>query len=264
MRRLRFYGVLTALAVVAASCQSTPGGVEGGTAEAFCGPAVEAQVAMARGPDVDFGAATQEEINTALGEFAERVDPLIDELEANAPEELQDEVATVASGSRSAIETGDQAALESDEYEAAEHAVDQFIVDNCAIESHQVEGFDYGYNNVPATVPAGQVAFEFDNTGDELHELVVFRINDESLTVDQLLEMPEEEAMGNVTFSGVAFAEPGNEDILLTDLEAGRYAIVCFIPVGTESFEDLPEDEGAATQPPHFTQGMDAEFSVEG
>ena len=260
MKNVRLCAVLAALAMTATACQLTTGE----DAEVFCDPALETQVSMARGPDVDFGTATEEEMMTALGEFAERVGPLLDELEANAPEQIQDEVAIVASGARATIETGDEAALDSEEYNAAEHAVDQFVVDNCDVENYQVEGFDYGYNGVPATVPAGQVAFEFSNTGDELHEMVIFRINDESMTVEQLLEMPEEEALSSVTFSGVSFAAPGNEDILFTDLDAGRYAIVCFIPVGTESVDDLPEDESGVSQPPHFTQGMVAEFTVEG
>lgn len=259
MKTLRSLVALVCVALLSAACQTSTGGA----ANAFCDPAVETQVAMAQGPIVDFSTATEEEINTALGEFAERIGPLVDELEANAPEDLQDEVSTVASASRAAMETGDEAALESEEYQTAEFAVDQFIVDNCDIESVGVEGFDYGYNNVPETVQAGEVAFQFSNTGDELHEMVMLRINDDS-TVEELLEMPEEEALSHVTFSGVSFAEPGNEDILFTNLEAGRYAIVCFIPVGTESFEDLPDDQSATDQPPHFTQGMVAEFTVEG
>lgn len=260
MRIARLSAVLVSVALLTAACTTTGGVV----ADAFCGPAVEAQVAIGQGPDIDFDTATEEEINTALAEFAERVGPLIDELETNAPEELQDEVSAVASGARSALETGDEAALESEEYQAAELAVDQYIVDNCEMQSYEVEGFDYGYNNIPTTAEAGQVAFRFNNTGDELHEMVVLRINDESVTVQQLLEMPEEEAMAQVSFAGRSFAEPGQEDVLFTDLEAGRYAVVCFIPVGTESFEDLPEDESDVSQPPHFTQGMVAEFSVEG
>lgn len=259
MNVLRSFAVLAATILLTAACQPTTEAVS----DEFCTSAIDAQLSLAQGPDVDFDTATEEEINTALGEFAETVDPLLDELEANAPEELQDEVSTLASGSRSAMETGDEAALDSEEYQSAELAVDSYIVDNCDIESHQVEGFDYGYNNVPDTAQAGPVAFVFDNTGDELHEMVLFKINDESISVEQLLEMPEDEARSAVTFGGVAFAESGGEDILFTDLEAGRYAIVCFIPVGTNSIADLPEDESAATQPPHFTQGMVAEFTVE-
>lgn len=254
------YAVLACLSLLAAACQATPGAV----ADGFCDAAIDAQLVMSRGPDVDFGTATEEEVNSALGEFAARVAPLLDDIEANAPEEIADEVATLVANSRTAVETGDQAALESDQYMQAQLAVDRYLLDNCDIETYEVEGFDYGYNNVPATPTAGQAAFRFTNTGDELHELVLFRINDESLTVQQLLEMPEEEAMANVTFAGDAFAESGDSDVLFTDLEAGRYGVVCFIPVGTESVADLPDDESVANTPPHFTQGMVAEFTVEG
>ena len=260
MKRPRPHVFMICLSLVAAACQATPTAV----ADGFCDAAINAQLAVAQGPDVDFETATEEDINTALGEFAARVNPLLDDVEANAPEDLQGEVATVVENTRTAMETGDEAALESEEYQQAELAVGQFVVDNCDIQSYTVEGFDYGYSNLPASAQAGRVAFVFDNTGEELHEMIIFKINDESLTVEQLLEMPEEEAMTQVTFTGVGFAEVGGEDIVFADLEAGRYAVVCFIPVGTKSFEDLPEDDSEATQPPHFTQGMVAEFSVEG
>jgi hypothetical protein len=254
------YAVLACLSLVVAACQTAPSAI----ADGFCDAAVDARMAMSRGPEVDFDAATEEEINTALGEFAETVNPLLDDIEANAPAEIEDEASTLVANTRTALETGDEAALESDDYQAAEDGVNRYLLDNCDLETHEVEGFDYGYNNVPATAQTGAVAFRFTNTGDELHEMVVFEINDESLTMQQLLEMSEEEAMANITLAGVAFAEPGGNDVLFTELEAGRYGVVCFIPVGTRSSADLPEDEGAATGPPHFTQGMVAEFTVEG
>lgn len=260
MTRSLLYVALACLTALTVACQpATTAVVEG-----FCAAAIDAQVSLSAGPDVDFDTATEDEISTALGEFATRVGPLLDDLEANAPEEIQDEVSTVVTNARAAAETGDQAALESEEYQQAELAVGSYVVDNCQIQTHEVEGFDYGYNNVPTDAQSGRTAFRFANTGDELHEMVVFRIDDESLTIAQLLQMPQEEAMDNVTFTGVAFAEAGGEDVLFTDLEPGRYGIVCFIPIGTRSAEDLPEDESGATQPPHFTQGMVAEFTVGG
>jgi hypothetical protein len=48
-------------------------------------------------------------------------------------------------------------------------------------------------------------------------------------------------------------------------LEPGRYAMVCFIPVGFTP-EVAAEAAASGTEPegaPHFTEGMIAEFTVE-
>ena len=90
----------------------------------------------------------------------------------------------------------------------------------------------------------------------------------------------------------MTFASPGSQGYAVVDLDAGRYGMVCFIPVGTESLDELEgpeggespeatasptgaasptgtasppaggEGEGDGGPPPHFTRGMVAEFSV--
>jgi hypothetical protein len=88
---------------------------------------------------------------------------------------------------------------------------------------------------------------------DEPHELVLFRVNDGvTETIEELLALPEEEAFSKVTPAGVVFADaPGSEAATMLDLEPGRYAAVCFIPIG-----------GGEDGPPHFTGGMVAELQV--
>jgi hypothetical protein len=51
---------------------------------------------------------------------------------------------------------------------------------------------------------------------------------------------------------------------MFVDLEPGRYVIACFLPVGAtpENMEAL--ESGELQGPPHFTQGMLEEFTVEG
>ena len=73
----------------------------------------------------------------------------------------------------------------------------------------------------------------------------------------ELLALPEEEAMAKVDMVAAVFAPPGDESYSVADLEAGDYAMVCFIPTGAS--EENPEGTG----PPHFIQGMLAEFTVE-
>ena len=59
---------------------------------------------------------------------------------------------------------------------------------------------DYAFQGVPSEVDSGVTSFEFKNGGTEVHEMVVFRINDGvTETVDELLAMPEEEVVTKTT-----------------------------------------------------------------
>lgn len=60
------------------------------------------------------------------------------------------------------------------------------------------------------------------------------------------------------------FGEPGDDDYFVADLEEGEYIALCFIPVGlTPEAAAAVEEGGEEPQgPPHFTQGMRAEFTV--
>jgi hypothetical protein len=118
-----------------------------------------------------------------------------------------------------------------------------------------VRGIDYGFEGLPTEVDAGRVAIRFTNETehDEAHEMVLFRrLPGTDETVEELLALPEEEAMAKMAMAGVVFADaPGSEAIAMLDLEAGDYIALCFIPTG-----------GGEDGPPHFTSGMVAELSV--
>ena len=125
-----------------------------------------------------------------------------------------------------------------------------------------VTGVDYAFEDVPATVEAGS-ELTFHNGGTEPHEMVVIRINDGvTKTIDDLLELPEDEALQFATVIGAAMALPGEDaEDTVTVSEPGNYAMVCFIPVGS-SAADLESSEPPAG-PPHFTEGMVTSFTVE-
>jgi hypothetical protein len=99
------------------------------------------------------------------------------------------------------------------------------------------------------------VGLRFTNATDhdEPHELVLFRVADGvTEPVEDLLALPEEEAGEAMVPVGVVFADaPGSEAATMLDLEPGRYAAVCFIPIG-----------GGEDGAPHFTGGMVAEVEV--
>ena len=58
-----------------------------------------------------------------------------------------------------------------------------------------VDGIDYGFENLPAEVPAGTM-LSFTNTSDaEFHEMVVIRLPDEETrSVEELVQLPPEES----------------------------------------------------------------------
>jgi hypothetical protein len=68
---------------------------------------------------------------------------------------------------------------------------------------------DYSFSDLPTSVPVG-TSLTLTNDGAELHEIIVVRKN-EGVTesFDELLALPEEEALSKVTTVGVLFAAPG-------------------------------------------------------
>lgn len=131
-----------------------------------------------------------------------------------------------------------------------------------------VTGVEYGYQGVPDSAKAGTVV-TFVNGGNEVHEIVAIRRNEGvTTTLDELLAMPEEESNKLVSFLGVAIASPGEtapETITLD--QPGSYIFICFIPVGTTELPSLapdatPNESLLPDGPPHFVQGMVAEFTV--
>lgn len=148
--------------------------------------------------------------------------------------------------------------------------------EGAAGETIEVVAFDYGFNGLPETVAAGTKLTLVNESTEEVHELVAFPLPaDEERSVEQLLQLPEEELafLETTEPAAVLVAPPDSEGMAVvgdgTLLEPGRYAIVCFIPVGADPEEFLAAAEGSegppdvAGGPPHFTEGMFAELVVE-
>jgi hypothetical protein len=147
-----------------------------------------------------------------------------------------------------------------------------------------VHAVDYSYQGVPASLPAGETRFSFTNDAKaEGHELELFRINDGvSESLDQILA--EDEAQRNqqdqqggqagsgkagggqsppatqspppppkMTFFAGTGAGPGQSAKmdLIGNLPAGRYGMVCYLPVS-----------GDDANGPHYKKGMKAELTV--
>lgn len=142
----------------------------------------------------------------------------------------------------------------------------------------EITGLDYAFSGVPEVAATGAELTFTNDSESEFHEMVVFRVADgEERTLQELLELPEEESEALIEFQGVLVALPGedgfNPEAEGTSValgEAGRYAIVCFIPQGADpaAVEEAmagategPPDLGDGT--PHAFLGMAAEFQVE-
>jgi hypothetical protein len=143
-----------------------------------------------------------------------------------------------------------------------------------------VTATDYKFSGLPPTAPVGtKFALQNDST-EEVHEMVMIRIpDDEDRPVGQLAALPEAEAdaiFGDTEPATVIVALPGEVGQAVegdgTVNEAGRYAVVCFIPKGApvdvlrEMFASDTEPTGPpdmGTGAPHITEGMYAEITIE-
>jgi hypothetical protein len=177
----------------------------------------------------------------------------IREVAADAPEDAVDAMNEIADG----IEEEGEAYFEGDSAGDNFVTVSQAAVDECAEEEIDVTASEYKFEGIPEEMDAGIVGVNFENTGGELHELVVFAKGPDAgdATFDELLELGEDEAEGKLLEKGGSFAEPGQTSPGIFELEAGDYVAVCFIPEGTSG-----DEEGQG--PPHFTKGMKTEFTV--
>ena len=139
-----------------------------------------------------------------------------------------------------------------------------------------VTASDYAFQNLPKSVSAGTTLQLKNSSTKELHEMIVLRIPDgERRPVQELVNLPEAEQ--EAIFGGgkpamVLLAPPGGGETTkavgdgkLTD--KGRYAVVCFIPLGADpaAYLNAPPSDGppqVAGGPPHVTQGMFGEITV--
>lgn len=176
---------------------------------------------------------------------------VIEELEASAPADLAEAAGGLGEVLGAAAESGEDPAQDP---AFAENLgpIDEFVLAECGFETVEVSGVDYAFEGVPESVPAGQTAFAFTNDGAEPHEMILFqRAEGETRTPEELFALPEDQLGTALTFAGATQAEPGQTSLTITELVPGSYVATCFIPVG-----------GAEGGPPHFMQGMTAEFEV--
>jgi hypothetical protein len=244
-----------ASALVFAACgdgdEASPTAAGAGALTEFCDAAFS--VMSPPDPDIDFDTASGEEIAAAARLWATEVmAPRAERVVATAPEELADDVAALSGAVSEVADTGDFAAFEAPDVAAAGERFDEFALGGCGWAQLDVTAVDFAFEGLPADVDSGVTGVRFTNEGAEVHELALFRKNDGVTdSAEELLGLSEHEALELVTRVGdPSFADPGDDDTNVFDLEPGDYIAACFIPVGGED------------GPPHFTEGMVAEFTV--
>ncbi len=125
----------------------------------------------------------------------------------------------------------------------------------------EVTAREYSFDGLEQIDGTGSYALILRNEGAQLHELILVRIDDdETRPIEELLE--EDDPSQFATDIAFAFACPGDagEPTAVEIDEPGRYAAVCFIPVGVTP--ETPAEEFETLGPPHAMEGMVAEFEV--
>jgi hypothetical protein len=195
-------------------------------------------------------------------EDPEAIGPAFGELSAAAPADVKESVDTaIAEAKRFLAAGGDP----SPEFTAAYGELMEFVKGNCGFTDLSVQASNYNFDGLPRNVAAGPAVITFENTADEFHEMIVFRINDGvTENLGQLLALPEEKVESKVTMAGAVFVAPGETSYTAVDLKPGRYAAACFLTKGSTP-EAMEEMESTGHEPegkPHFMLGMAQEFEV--
>ena len=142
----------------------------------------------------------------------------------------------------------------------------------------EITAVDYAFEDVPETVPAGTELTLVNEAEGEVHEMIVYRVDDaQTMTLEEILQGAAEDDGPPpewLTFAGMDVALPGGSGLapegpVVLD-EPGRYLLLCFIPTGADpaAFEEAvssgateaPQVDGG---PPHVAHGMAAELRVE-
>ena len=132
------------------------------------------------------------------------VEALVTEAEAAAPEDLADTLGVLTGAVRTILETGDFAAFETPEVTEAKSALDTWVFESCAFDTKlEVAASEYAFGGFPEELSAGTFAIALHNMGEEVHELVIIRRLEETTeSWDELLALPEDEAMTKTEFVG--------------------------------------------------------------
>lgn len=108
---------------------------------------------------------------------------------------------------------------------------------------------------IPGNIAAGQQTWQVVNSGQQLHHMVLMKLNEGASMDDLMAWMELEEGPPPAEEAGyVGVLSPGVSNWLTMDLTPGEYVAICFIP----------DHLGDATGQPHFMMGMIDSFTIPG
>jgi hypothetical protein len=179
-----------------------------------------------------------------------------------APDGLDEQLA-VANAAVEAALAGDPSAFQAPDFTAAITDLAAWVHEDCGFAQVEVDAVDHAFEGLDEPLAVGPTSFRLANGGADAHVMVIHRFDDASeLSAEELVEAMEpagSTALEDETVPVVtgAFAAPGGEGYITSDLEAGRYVVFCPIPAGFTGDGPPPADA-----PPHLALGMFAEFTV--
>lgn len=236
--------------------------------ETFCADVVRAN---SLDPDIPEEAPEEEQMRLGQEFFQREYLPLIKKIQAGAPPAAR----TATDEITRFFEEKGTAAFEDDAFVGAALRANTAAAAACGASETAVTAVDYSFQGLPATLEAGRRHFRFNNTGKELHEMLLLRKKPTTTeSFDEIIALGAEdqaaaeakvdEAGGTFAFPASAPGRPADDSSVFVDLTPGEYAAVCFIPVGlTPEAAQAAEESGEEPQgPPHVTQGMKVEFTV--
>jgi hypothetical protein len=182
----------------------------------------------------------------------------LNQIETNPPEQIADEIKSAVAVARK-VRAGDTKEIQSPAFQQTTGKIDAYYFDNCSGQKVPAKAIDFAYDGLKPTYSAGQTRFKMENTGKEVHEMVIARLKPGvNKTFAQILKLPESQADKYVV--NVTQADPvpaGQSSYGSANLTAGQYNAICFIPQGSTKFPP-PNGKGK----PHFLLGMQKEFTV--
>jgi hypothetical protein len=193
-----------------------------------------------------------EDPNEFASFFSDEMVPVVTTIAAGLPDDHADAGTTVVEAYTAIAETGNPEGMEDPAVTEAQKEIGEMLHESCDGTKLDVTGVDYAFEGLPDEVPAGTVSVAFTDEGTEEHEIMIVKLAPgETMTLDELLALPPEEAFSHVMPVAVTWGGPGETSYTAMELDPGTYFALCNIPIGGG-------EEGA----PHHTAGMKQTFVV--
>ena len=201
----------------------------------------------------------KEDIPQIRANFDKYVGAPLAQIQKDPPEQIQGDIKSAVAQVQKIREGNTQAFQNNPSFDKTTTRIDAYFFDNCKGQKGAVKAIDYAYDGLKPTYSAGLTQFKMQNTGKEVHEMQIARLKPGvKLTFAQVLKLPESKAGKYI--DQVTGADPvpaGQASYASANLTPGKYIAICFIPKGTTSLQK------PGSGPPHFTLGMQKEFSVQ-